>query len=374
MAKRILIFSTAYFPLVGGAEVAIKEITDRLPEFEFDLITARLDRKFLLVEKIGRVTVYRFGWGCRFDKIWLALLGGFFASRLHKKNSYDLVWAMMASFGGFAASAFKKKNPKIPYLLTLQEGDDLQEIENKVRFLWKSFLNIFTRANYIQAISNYLADWAKRLGATCPVEVIPNGVDVGKYQVVSDKYKEETAKNNKIIITTSRLVKKNGLDDLIKALVLLSEEFKLKIVGTGPEEENLKKIVADLKLDERVEFMGFVENEKIPELLNQADIFARPSLSEGLGNSFLEAMASGLPTVGTPVGGIPDFLHDGKTGWLCEVNNSASIAEKIKFVTDQNNEEMVEKVKQQAKDLVAKNYDWDKIAIEMGRVFKQLIS
>jgi len=72
--KRVLIFSTAYLPLIGGAEVAIREITDRATDFEFDLVCARLKPGLPSVEKIGRVTVYRVGFGkhliniyCRFS-------------------------------------------------------------------------------------------------------------------------------------------------------------------------------------------------------------------------------------------------------------------------------------------------------------------
>ena len=70
---RILIFSTAYLPFVGGAEVAIKEITDRLGDkYEFEMLTARLDSKLPKKERIGNVLVHRFG-----DKLTLALFGGF---------------------------------------------------------------------------------------------------------------------------------------------------------------------------------------------------------------------------------------------------------------------------------------------------------
>jgi hypothetical protein len=120
MKPRILIFSTAYYPLVGGAEVAVKEITDRLADqYDFDLVTARINRNFPKTEVVGNIRVFRLGLGTNFDKIWLALWGGFFGRKLHKNSKYSMVWAIMASFGGFAAASFKKNNPKIPYVLTL---------------------------------------------------------------------------------------------------------------------------------------------------------------------------------------------------------------------------------------------------------------
>ena len=73
---------------------------------------------------------------------WLALVGGLIGRRRHKKNNYDLIWSIMASYAGFAASSFKQKTPDVPYLLTLQEGDDLRTVEKKVRFVWKKFLFI----------------------------------------------------------------------------------------------------------------------------------------------------------------------------------------------------------------------------------------
>ena len=98
MKKRILIFSTAYFPFVGGAEVAIKEITSGLDEFEFDMITARMDKTLSHFEKIGNVDVYRVGIGNKnIDKLMLAVWGHFYAYRLHQKQKYDIIWSMMAS-------------------------------------------------------------------------------------------------------------------------------------------------------------------------------------------------------------------------------------------------------------------------------------
>ncbi|MEK7477851.1 MAG: glycosyltransferase, partial [Patescibacteria group bacterium] len=283
-----------YYPFVGGAEVAVKEITDRLLEFEFDLITARLRSDLPSREKIGHVNVYRLGWGTRWDKLWLAFLGGRFGRKLHRNHSYQLVWAIMASFGGLAAQAFKAKETRVPFLLTLQEGDDLPEVEEKARLVKSRFSRIFTSANFVQCISHYLADWAEKMGATCPIEVVPNGVDFEKVTCLAGrqeseklpaspagrKVKSEKQIGEKIIITTSRLVKKNGLDDLIKSLNYLDKNIKLWILGMGPAEDNLKKLANDLQLTERVKFFGFVPNPHLFSYLQEADIFIRPSLSE----------------------------------------------------------------------------------------------
>ncbi|MFA6254114.1 MAG: glycosyltransferase family 4 protein [Candidatus Paceibacterota bacterium] len=365
MGKRVLIYSTAYLPLVGGAEIAVKEIADRLGDYSFDLVTARLDHRLPKEEKLGRVKIYRLGWGWAIDKLWLAMWGGSFGRRLHANNPYDIVWGIMASFGGLAALRFKELVPGVKFVLTLQEGDDLTAIENKMKFLAHRFKKIFTKADHIQAISNYLAAWAKRRGALAPIEVVPNGVDL-------DKFKFVERQNNRTIITTSRLVKKNGVDTLVRSLLFLPAEYRLQIFGTGPEIENLRVLTLKFKLAGRVDFLGLIENDKLPLHLAKAEVFARPSRSEGLGNSFLEAMACGLPVVGTPVGGIPDFLINGQTGWLCELDSPFDLAEKIKLITNPENADLVKRVIIQARQLIADKYDWNKIALKMDQIFSNV--
>jgi glycosyltransferase involved in cell wall biosynthesis len=212
--------------------------------------------------------------------------------------------------------------------------------------LYPLFKMIFTKADYIQAISKYLADWAKDMGAKCPITVIPNAVDVELFSrkddpLVLSKLTTELGKKvgDVFLITTSRLVVKNAVGDIVKALGYLPNNVKLLILGQGYEEENLKLEAGKLKpaVDgkSRVSFLGYVPHAEMPKYLQISDIFIRPSLSEGLGNSFLEAMSSGLPVIATPVGGIPDFLRDGETGLFCEVNNPKSIAQKVeKLIKD----------------------------------------
>jgi glycosyltransferase involved in cell wall biosynthesis len=370
MAKRVLIYSTAYLPLIGGAELAVKELTDRLPDYEFDLVTAKIKSGLPSKEQVGRVTVYRLGLGWGLDKVWLALVGGRFGCRLHRGNKYDLVWSIMASYSGLAALNFKNRHSKVPLLLTLQEGDDLKTVERKMKLAGHRFSQLFAKANYIQTISHYLARWAEKLGAKARVEVVPNGVDLKTFGCQQEKLNRPV---EPVVFTASRLVYKNGLDDLIKSLKFLPEDVNLRIAGAGPEETRLKNLVQELALDARVNFLGSLSAKQVAEELSRASVFARPSRSEGLGNSFLEAMAAGVPVVGTLVGGIPDFLAPGESGFAAEPDNPESIAGQIKFILDPANQEKVWQVVNKARALVKQQYDWDKIAQQMAAIFNQLI-
>lgn len=362
--KRVLIFSTAYLPYIGGAELAVKNITDRLPDVEFVMVTARLDKNLPAEEKIGNIIVHRFGKGDKWDKFRLILSGARFAKTLGK---FDVIWSIMASYAGFAALNYKKSHASVPYLLTLQEGDSKFKIYKNVWFVWPYFTQIFTRADQIQAISNYLAKWARDMGAKCPIKVIPNGVNIAKFTDI--KIKDHISCTHKRVITTSRLVAKNGVGDLLAAAAFLPENVHFTIIGSGKLANNLKRFVADKGWQNRSHFLGGMEHDDLVFHLRQSHVFCRPSLSEGLGSSFLEAMAVGVPIIGTKVGGIPDFLEDGKTGWFCEVKNPKSIAEKIKYVLDKKNKEEVERVKERAKKMVEEKYNWDVIVKQMKGLF-----
>lgn len=375
-AKKILIFSTAYLPFVGGAEIAVKEITYRLKDFEFDIITLNLDGEQKNEEVVGNVRIFRVGGSGKLSKFLFPFTAYSLAKRLHIERNYDVVWSIMASYSGFAARFFKKQFPNVPFILTLQEGDPIPEVKRKVRFVSGWFREIFTLADSIQVISNYLAEWARLMGAKS-VTVVPNGVDVNVFNREISRDEKENIKNlifkkegDIFLVTTGRLVYKNATDDIISALKGLPQNISLVVIGKGEEEEKLLKQAENFKVKNRVKFLGFIPYEEIPKYFSVCDIFIRPSRSEGFGNSFIEAMASKLPVIATPVGGIPDFLIDKETGVFCDVDNPESIARVVNLILSDS--DLKNRIVKNAYNMVEEKYSWEKIAKDMASVFDKV--
>lgn len=372
-SKRILILATSYLPLIGGAELAIKHLTDHLPEFSFDLVTARNTPDLATTEKIGNVNVFRVGdavsvFNFLLPKNFLPLAIFFKAKKLLSQNSYDLVYVLQASQAGGAGWLLKKLGYlKQPLVINFQEGKDLSRQPVLARYFQRLIIG---SADYFTVLSTYLKNFIVAQGVPeSHVFILPNGVNVSSVGGVDQNLKDKLGlSGEKVIITVSRLVEKNGLADLIRAMNFIEinylEPAKLLIVGDAEPhislEKDLKKLTQELGLNSKVIFTGVVRNEDVPRYLSLADVFVRPSLSEGLGISFLEAMASGLPVIATPVGGIPDFLEDGKTGLFCKVGDAEDIGRKI--VTMLNDSSLRERIVVNAKRLIEERYTWDIIA------------
>jgi glycosyltransferase involved in cell wall biosynthesis len=378
MGKRILIFSTAFDPFIGGAEVAVKEITARLgSDFTFEMITARLDSTLPVEEKIGPVVVHRVGKGTSFDKIRLILSGPALA---HTLGKFDAVWAIMASYAGFAALRYKKKNSFTPFLLTLQEGDSKWHIYKHVWWCWWYFKQIFKKADRIQVISKELSAWARSLGAKNPISIIPNGVALENFHVADQLVRDDLhaklrtelgiPEATKLIVTTSRLVKKNGGEYLIRSLVYLPYSVQLVVVGDGELKAKLRSLAKINHVENRVHFVGSKKHSELKRYVGGSDVFCRPSLSVGLGNSFLEPMAAEVPVVATPVGGIPDFLEEGVTGWFSKPRHPKMIADKIAYILEPKNAEDVQRVVRNAYKMILEKYTWEIVAERMKKVFE----
>ncbi len=414
--RRVLIFSLTYHPFVGGAEVALKEITDRLPpsEFELEMITLRFDSNLPKVEKMGNVLVHRIGFSapgakvsdrsmpflCKAAKVLFPITAYFKALSLDRKKHFDITWAMMANQAGFAALFFsaslklRRTGKQVKYFLELQDGRPFAQMTDRqplLRLLWPLYRMVYMKAAIIKCISTFIGTEVRSIGYRGPVRVIPNGVDMEKFsasvpqeQLDALKQKFNKQPGDVLLFTASRLVLSRGVEDVIQSLVALPAHVKFLIAGEGEDREKLEHIARQLDVFDRVIFAGYVSHDALPAHLKISDIFVRPSLIEGMGNAFIEAFAAGVPVIGTPVGGIPDFLFDPEksrevdksaqrepTGLFCEVQNPESIARAIKRYIDEP--ELRARIVENAKKLAAEKYDWSLIANDMReKIFNTL--
>ena len=398
--KRVLIFSLAYYPrFIGGAEISIREKTDRMQDIEFHMITLRFDSSLPRIEKIGNVLVHRIGFSrpnpsiadlkkfpLHLNKLWFQFAAAFKAFSLHRRYHYDAIWAMMAHASAVPSAIFKLINPRVPFILELQEGDPPEYIERTMAPLWPLFSRAFTSADAASVISTFLGRWAKHRGFRGEPILIPNAVDTKHFsQTYSDatinEIKDKLGKKmgDVFLITTSRLVHKNAVDDVIRALAALPQNVHFIILGTGPDESMLRELAKKLGVEKRVQFLGHAEHRDMPKYLKASDIFIRPSRSEGMGSSFVEAMAAGLPVIATQEGGIADFLFDKKrdpereiTGWAVDRDSPEQIAEAVKDIM--SHPEKVRAVVATAREMVREKYDWDVVSRDMReKVFGPLL-
>lgn len=131
--------------------------------------------------------------------------------------------------------------------------------------------------------------------------------------------------DDRLILWVGRLDPVKGLDHLLRAIHQLdsTHRARLFLVGDGPERDGLERLAGQLKIQDRIRFLGL--RSDVPSLLKAAELFVFPSKTEGLPNALLEAMAAGLPIVTTDVAGCRDLVEHHRTGWLVPFGNPAAL-------------------------------------------------
>lgn len=359
MKPRILLLSTAYLPLVGGSELAIRHIAERSPGYEFDLVTRRDPAGAPTVQQMDRVRVFR----VRAPKPLLPVAVFLKSLTLTFRNRYALVHAYQASHAAGAAWLLKLVRPGLPLVVTLQEGKDL----DRQPLLLRAARRLILRgADRITAISSHLAAYARHEAPGVPVDLIPNGVSI---RDIFDPPRNP----DPTVLTVSRLVPKNNIAGVIRAFAEIREAVpnaRLLVAGDGPLRMELESLARELGVREAVQFMGTVPHDDLPAVYAAADVFVRPSLSEGLGSVFLEAMAAGVPVVASSVGGIPDIVQHEQTGLLADPHDDAAVARAVvRLLTDHA---LRDRITATAGTMVRGQYDWTAVASRMSAVYEQM--
>ncbi len=353
---KVLMITSYYAPYIGGAEIYVKEVAERLVKEgnKVIILTKRLG-KLKNHEVINGVKVYRVR-SLDFPQLrsFFSIPGLFFKGIKMARQS-DIIHAHIAYPNGIVAYMIKKATGK-PYILTLQ-GDELMDYpEKKLLKLLKYPIGLALRnARYVHCISNALADKAKQYFGVEDdrIRIIPNGVDIDAFKQARKIDLKRNYNAKKIVIAVSRLSSKNNLEILIRAMRVIGNDVKLVIIGDGVEREKLEALAK--KLGVNAEFVGKIGHDKIASYLKGADVFVRTPRTEGLGIAFLEAMAAGLPVIASDVGGIKDIVKNNINGLIVSNNDSKEIAMAIKRILD--DKQLREKIIINGKEFV-KDYEW----------------
>lgn len=210
--------------------------------------------------------------------------------------------------------------------------------------------------------------WSKYLGLnSSTISVIHNGVDVNNYRPVAS-----LVGNNDVPVVgvAARLVPMKGIEYLIGALKYLKQgkvPFLLQVAGVGELRESLEAVAKEAGIDGEIRFFGQIDN--MCEFYQSIDVFALPSVSpEGLPLTILEAMASGIPVIGTTVAGTPETIRHGVDGYLVAPRNVADLADKLRLLLE--DAQLRRSLGRNARQRAVESFSLDRFAKEVFALYQ----
>lgn len=241
------------------------------------------------------------------------------------------------------------------------------QIQSAILNIFKSLLNSLSnstlkKADLIVAINEYTGRIIHSMGiAQNKILIIPPGIDTLRFPYTPYRIKD---KRTFELLTVSQLVRRKAIDVIIESLVEVvrkHDNVVLRIVGDGPQKDDLVRLVKKLCLEKHVVFEGFTPNSSVYRYYKKAHVYVSMSRSESWGQIYLEAMASGLPIITSLNDGSNEIVKNKHTGLLVNIDDKIELAQKIIFFIEHN--DLIELYGKRAKEEVDKKYDWNKVII-----------
>ncbi len=264
---------------------------------------------------------------------------------------------------GLVAAFYKGVFNRNIKIVCTAHGSDLLALRSPL-LRWAKRLAL-RKIDRLTVVSHALEDEVRRLAVDVPVEVLPMGVDLAQFTPdhYSDAIKEKYGIREQFLLFVGRLSEEKGVEYLLRAMPQVLGRFpatKLLIVGSGPLENELKRLVEKSGIAGNVIFAGPVAHWALADHYATADVLIGPSLREGFGLVFVEAMACGCPVIASELPGIADIIVDGKTGFLVRPRDSQAVAQKIIALLQDRS--LREQVKSQARAAVTARFDAQRAA------------
>ncbi|BAI62610.1 putative glycosyltransferase [Methanocella paludicola SANAE] len=229
----------------------------------------------------------------------------------------------------------------------------------------------------IVCVSHHIRELALRAGVDdAKLAFVPLGIDTGRFRPRDREQirREMGIKEHHIVLYVGQLLRKKGLYDLLEAISLLTDrnDCKFVIIGSGPEEEGLRRRARRLGIEGQVQFEGQRLGEALSKWYSLANVFVLPSWTEGRPTVIYEAMASGCAVVATDVSGIPEQVKDGYTGLLVRPKDPVMLAEKLALLLD-SGEKMTEMGQNGRKRILEEDWTWEGYARKIDRVYTSVL-
>jgi N-acetyl-alpha-D-glucosaminyl L-malate synthase BshA len=277
-----------------------------------------------------------------------------------------------ASAAVFAKQILESEGIHIPIITTLH-GTDITLIGKDASFTPVVTYSL-NQSDAITSVSDSLKqDTYKHFKISKNIEVIPNFIDFERFSKKPREHfrKAISTQGEKLLVHTSNFRKVKRVEDVVRTFGKVREKVasKLLLVGDGPERQNIEMLCRELDLCNNIIFLG--KQDPVEEILSVCDLFLMPSETESFGLAALEAMACEVPVVSSNAGGIPELNIDGVTGYLCNVGDVDTMAEKA--ISILSNDAVLKQFKSNAKKR-ALEFHINNIVPQYENVYNQVLT
>ena len=295
-------------------------------------------------------------------------------SQLKKEaKNFDLIhihawWNLVSVFSCLVAL-----RQKVPVLLSPRGTLSPYSFQNRSigtkwllhRLIGKRLL----RKCFIQATSLWEQDAVNQLFQPKKSFILPNFVKLPKKHAYPERIISPTVR----LLFFSRIEEKKGLDILLKALPAVTVPFELTVAGDGDTNyvTLLKALAAELKIEDKVKWVGFQNDNKFG-LLQEHDLFVLPSHDENFGNAVIESLSVGTPVLISDQVGLADYVTDKQLGWICQTD-PLSVAQEINNILSDQQDELVS-IRKKAPKIIYNDFDDDNLVKKYIDMYQQLVA
>lgn len=380
---RILVFSPFYPPHIGGLESHSDEFNQHLSRsgVKITVFTPRLPTDAPIQEtRYNEVVILRFPayepihnypipqfWKREFWRQWYSL----------SHNNYDIIISRTRFFFPSLMALWYARKNNLP-LLHIEHGSDFAKFNGHVKTLLGQVYDktvgysILRSADRVIGNSYASADFVQKLSGRTDCQVIYRGANTEGIKDIQPNARLKKQYADKIIIAfIGRLIDGKGTHDLITAIARLQRKDTITfIIGGGPEEERLKKLVTTYGLENQIIFFDNLPFTEAISILKTADIAVNPSYTEGLPTSVTEAALCQKAIIATDVGGTKEIISGDNDGYLVKPANIEQLKEKLLDLIDHPEKRLIfgENAYQKAKNA----FDWNESAKKYKMVFDEL--